>query len=425
MGEGSSNAMNALLDSIQAAFMEEAFSKPALIEAVNNGLPGARNEQWKYTSLRALTARQFTAPSKSLLDLDQETLKAINAIPSPRMVFVNGLFDEQHSSLSELPVGIVVKSIASKNNDDSRFAHAHEIFAKLNIAIARQGLQIDVAQDTSAHVNLHAVFVSVKTGQDLAIHYRHHIELGKNSKLNLLEHHVSEGPQQHLSNHFCEITLHEDAELSHTRVQTEDFGNSHFLRTEATLHANASYRRLDLELGSHLSRHDLQVKLLGDGAAVHANGSLIGNDRRHIDTRLDIQHLAKNTSCHLLWRGLATERGRVVFHGGILIEQGADGAAAHLSNKNLLLSDNAEIDTQPVLIIHADEVAASHGATVGRLDAGHLFYLRARGIPEAQAKSMLTIAFCKETLQVLANDELINLITPLLEKALDAIEVPA
>ncbi|MGH8499886.1 MAG: SufD family Fe-S cluster assembly protein, partial [Methylococcales bacterium] len=158
---------------------------------------------------------------------------------------------------------------------------------------------------------------------------------------------------------------------------------------------------------------------------VHANGSLIADGRRHLDTRLDIQHIAKNTACNLLWRGLATERGRAVFHGGILIEKGADGAAAHLSNKNLLLSDNAEIDTQPVLVIHADEVVASHGATVGRLDSGHLFYLRARGIPEAQAKAMLTNAFCKETLQVLANDGLVNQVAPSLEKSLQTIEVQA
>jgi Fe-S cluster assembly protein SufD len=419
--------MTALLESLQTAFSDQAPVKnAALDQAIAIGLPTQRNEQWKYTSLRALSARRFAAPAAELSAINAETLKTIADIPSPRMVFINGVFDSANSRLSNLVEGFSVQKNANAHaNDESRFTNAHEIFAKLNTAISRQGMQINVGKNITVDNCLHAVFVSVNTGQDLSIHYRHHIVLDENAKLDLIEHHISQDSQQHLSNHFCEILLNHNAELSHARIQQDDNGASHFLRTEASLQSNASYRRLDLELGAHLSRHDLQVKLLGDGATLHANGSLIASGRRHVDTRLDIQHSAKNTECHLVWRGLATERGRAVFHGGILIEKGADGTVAHLSNKNLLLSDNAEIDTQPVLVIHADEVVASHGATVGRLDAGHLFYLRARGIPEAQAKAMLTNAFCKETLQVLANDELINLVAPSLEKALQAFEVSA
>jgi len=416
--------MTALLESLQTAYADIAASKTALDQAVATGLPGPRNEQWKYTSLRALSARRFAAPAPTLATLDADTQKTIAAIPSPRIVFVNGVFDPENSALSNLPNGLSVQSDTVKNSgEDSRFAGAHEIFAKLNTAIASQGMQIRLENSANAPVCVHAVFVSLNAGQDLAIYYRHHIVLAENAKLALIEHHVAQNAHQHLSNHLCDIALHDGAELTHARIQQDDAGASQFLRTESTLQSNASYRRLDLELGANLSRHDLQVKLLGDGASVHANGSLIAGGRRHVDTRLDIQHTAQNTACNLLWRGLATERGRAVFHGGILIEKGADGTAAHLSNKNLLLSDNAEIDTQPVLVIHADEVTASHGATVGRLDAGHLFYLRARGIPEAQAKAMLTNAFSKETLQVLANDELVGRVAPHLEKVLQSIEV--
>ena len=418
--------MTALLESLQTAFAATAPSKTALAEAMATGLPGPRTEQWKYTSLRPLSARRFSAPSSLLAELNAPTKEIVAAIAAPRIVFVNGVFAADHSSLSDLPQGITVQSNSHHEpEDDARFAAAHDIFAKLNAAIATQGLQIQVAENADAGAAVHAVFVSVHTGQDLAIHYRHEIELGKNSKLELIEHHLSQDSQQQLVNTLCDIALQDGAELSHARIQQDNAGNSQFLRTEASLQSHAVYRRLDLELGAHLSRHDLQVKLLGDGSAVHANGSLIASGRRHIDTRLDIQHIAKNTSCNLLWRGLATDRGRAVFHGGILIEKGADGADAQLSNKNLLLSDNAEIDTQPVLVIHADEVTASHGATVGRLDAGHLFYLRARGIPEAQAKAMLTNAFCKQTLQVLGKEDLIAQVAPSLEKALQAIEVQA
>lgn len=419
--------MTALLESLQTAFSDQApIKNVALDQVIAIGLPTQRSEQWKYTSLRALSARQFAAPSSSLFLLDDDTSKAIGAIGSPRIVFVNAVFDPANSDFSGFSDGISIQT--SANTDigyESRFNSAHEIFAKLNTAIARQGLQIHVSKDIEIDTCLHIVFVSTKTEQDLAIHYRYKIVLAENAKASLIEHHISQHAHQNLSNNFCEIILDNGAQLTHARIQQDDAGASQFLRTEASLQSNATYRRLDLELGANLSRHDLQVKLLGDGATLHANGSLIASGRRHVDTRLDIQHSAKNTECHLVWRGLATERGRAVFHGGILIEKGADGTTAHLSNKNLLLSDNAEIDTQPVLVIHADEVIASHGATVGRLDAGHLFYLRARGIPEAQAKAMLTNAFCKQTLQVMASEELINLVAPGLEKALQAIEVSA
>jgi Fe-S cluster assembly protein SufD len=416
--------MTALLESLQTAFSETAVSKTMLDQAIAVGLPGQRNEQWKYTSLRALSARRFFAPSQSLHALDNTTKARIKSVSGPRIVFVNGVFDSENSDFSNLPNSLTIKTNASTNaSDGSRFTNVHDVFTKLNAAIAKEGLQIHVDKHVDVASCLNVIFVSAKIEQDLAIHYRHRISLGENTKLHLIEQHISQDPQQNMSNTFCEITLAEGAELRHARIQQDDANASHFLRTEAALQSDASYRRIDLELGAHLSRHDIQVQLLGDGAEIHASGSLIASGRRHIDTRLDIQHIAKNTSCNLLWRGLATDRGRAVFHGGILIEKGADGSEAHLSNKNLLLSDNAEIDTQPVLVIHADEVIASHGATVGRLDNTHLFYLRARGIPEAEAKAMLTTAFCKETLQVLQNGAMIDAITPALEKALQSIEI--
>jgi Fe-S cluster assembly protein SufD len=418
--------MTALLESLHTAFSETAVSKDMLDQAIAIGLPSQRSEQWKYTSLRALSARRFSAPSHLLPELNAATKTAITTISSPRIVFVNGILDSDHSDFSGLPDGIRIQTHANISADDgSRFTDVQDVFAKLNTAIAMQGLQIHVTHTLAIASCLNVVFVSAKTELDLAIHYRHTISLGENTKLALIEQHISQNTQQNLSNTFFDIRLAKGAELDHARTQQDDSGASHFLHTEVIIEDNASYRRLDLELGAHLSRHDLQVKLIGDGASVYANGSLIADGRRHIDTRLDIQHIAKNTSCNLLWRGLATDRSRAVFHGGILIEKGADGSEAHLSNKNLLLSDNAEIDTQPVLVIHADEVVASHGATVGSLDNTHLFYLRARGIPEAEAKAMLTTAFCKETLRVLQHEAMIDAITPALEKALQHIEIKA
>jgi Fe-S cluster assembly protein SufD len=212
------------------------------------------------------------------------------------------------------------------------------------------------------------------------------------------------------------------ARLTHVRVQDESAGASLMTRTDAVLARSATYLRLDLELGGALSRHELNASLHGEGAQIIANGVLLADGKRHLDTRLGIDHVARDTRCELLWRGLASGRSKAAFHGGITIREGADGSVAELSNKNLLLSAGAEIDTQPVLEIFADEVQAAHGAAVGQLDATSMFYLRSRGIPEQQARDLLTAAFCRETLAVIEDTALRESVAAKLDAALARLE---
>jgi Fe-S cluster assembly protein SufD len=163
------------------------------------------------------------------------------------------------------------------------------------------------------------------------------------------------------------------------------------------------------------------VRLEGRGARLVCNGVLLADGKRHLDTRLGIEHIGRDTTCEVLWRGIGASRGRSVFHGGITIHEGADGSDASLSNKNLLLGANAEIDTQPVLVIHADEVKAAHGATVGQLDPTAMFYLRSRGLPEADARRLLTTAFVREPLAVIASESVRAALEARLENALSSL----
>ncbi|MEE7546785.1 Fe-S cluster assembly protein SufD, partial [Xanthomonas sp. Kuri4-1] len=227
------------------------------------------------------------------------------------------------------------------------------------------------------------------------------IELRQGASLHVVEHHLHQGASAHLGNTVAHVHLAQGARLAHARVQADADAATSLLRTDAVLAREAEYHRVDLELGGGLSRHELNVRLEGDNARLTANGVLLGNGRRHVDTRLGIEHIARDTAAELLWRGVAADRSRVVFHGGIHIREGADGTDARLSNKNLLLSPNAEIDTQPVLVIDADEVQAAHGATVGQIDANALFYLRSRGLPKERAQQLLSAAFCHEPLRAL------------------------
>lgn len=176
-------------------------------------------------------------------------------------------------------------------------------------------------------------------------------------------------------------------------------GNASLLRrTTATLAREAQLHATHAVFGGRLQRLELGVAIAGDRARLLSRGVFVLRGREHADLQLDIGHAARDSSCEVLWRGVADQRARGIFHGGITVEAGADGTDAQLSNKNLLLSALAEIDTKPALVIHADEVKAAHGATVGQIDERALFYLRSRGITLAAARRMLVAAFCAEAL---------------------------
>lgn len=367
------------------------------------GVPSARVEAWKYTSLRALARRSFAAA-----DL-QQAASAIALEPArgPRLVFVDGVYHPAASQVDGLPQGLQLASVGQLLGGDDqravnflsrRFDDEADLFARANAALAVEGPVLRAAAGCVCAQPIELYFIGDAAATARAIHLRGLIELGEGARLSVVEHWLGQSPRDDLATAVLQIDLGRAAQLQHVRLQQESRGHHLFARSEALLAAEAHYRRLDLELGLGLTRHELNIGLNGRGAQVQADGVMLGRDRGHIDCRLGIQHAAAETACSMSWRGLGYAASRVAFHGGILIHPGADGSDAMLSNKNLLLSAQAEVDSQPVLEIHADEVKAAHGATVGRLDGNALFYLRSRGLPIDQAQRLLTAAFCHAVL---------------------------
>lgn len=433
--------MSALLESFAAAFASlrqpEAAGlgdarRATLADALRGGLPGTRSEAWKYTSLRALERRAFAPPAALSADVVDAVLRdsRIADLPSPRLVFVDGQVCPAACALDDLPTGLRIAALsAALREGDARETHVLQrryvgtdaVFATLNAALAEEGAVIQAEAGVVFDRPVHLAHVSSAGAADTAVHLRHLLDLRNDTALTVVEHHIALGTHRGLINHVTHVHLGQRARLTHARVQAEADGASVFTRSDAVLAREADYRRLDLELGAALSRHELDVRLEGEQCRLTANGVLLADGKRHVDTRLGIEHIARDTTCALLWRGLGAGRGRAVFHGGITIREGADGSDADLSNKNLLLSADAEIDTQPVLVIHADEVKAAHGATVGQLDPTALFYLRSRGLPEAEARALLTIAFCREVLAAVDDVGLRATLTALLDTHLDRV----
>jgi Fe-S cluster assembly protein SufD len=222
-------------------------------------------------------------------------------------------------------------------------------------------------------------------------------------RASIIEQHVGAAGADVLGALHSRITIARGAELHLTTLSDLPDSVSQYRRVNTTVAQGGTCRFTDAIFGGRLQRADLNAELNGEGARFESRGAFVLRGRQHADTHLDIRHAARDTICDVLWRGVADQRARGVFHGAITVAAGADGADARLSNKNLLLSAQAEIDTQPVLEIYADEVKAAHGATVGQLDETALFYLRSRGVPAAMARSLLIAGFCREAFAGIAD----------------------
>lgn len=383
---------------------------------VTGGLPDSRAEAWKYTALRALGQRRF-APSDaqaSTLAVDIDGF-ALPGLDGPVLVFVNGVFRAELSRVDQLPAGLSLLPLSTALQGDAeplRFAlsrHYREggdVFARLNAALAADGVVLRVAADAKIAQTVRLLFIGAPAEQALAWHVRHVIELGEGAELSLVEQHVTVGAHQNLGTQVTDIVLRQGAKLRHVALQEVSEGSTLVRHDSVQLDAKAHAAIYALELGGSLVRHDLHATLAGDASRLDTRGVFALRGRQHIDTQMSIRHQALNTASESVWRGVADERSRGVFRGAIVVAEGADGSDASLSSKNLLLSGQAEIDTKPELEIYADEVKAAHGATVGQLDERSLFYLRSRGIPLAEARAMLTAAFCRAVFESLPEEGL-------------------
>jgi Fe-S cluster assembly protein SufD len=370
-----------------------------------DGLPGQRSEAWKYTSLRALEQRRPAVGDAGATTRAIDTaLFDLPGIDGSRLVFANGELRKDLSRSVEEP-GLSISTFATTGASELEPWHAAfarertddaSAFARLNTALANDGPIIRVAANAQVNAPVHLVFVGAATEREIAWHSRALIRIGEGASLRLIEHHIGVGVPgaAQIGNLFANHVLDRGARLDLVQIQDAGSATTLFRRSECTLAENATLATHTLEIGAQLARHDIDVDLAGDGAHFVSRGVFALRGRQHADTHLDVRHIARDTTSDILWRGVADERARGVFHGAITVAPGADGADANLSNKNLLLSPHAEIDTQPVLEIYADEVKAAHGATVGQLDEQVMFYLRSRGLPPDAARHLLIAAFC-------------------------------
>lgn len=358
------------------------------------GLPTVRDEAWRYTSLRSLAAATF-----------EEPLTAVGTAPdlaptldAPRLVLIDGRYQPELSSPPEtVTLGTFADTPVFGRTPDAKLP-----MVALNTMLADDGIRLHVAAGVDAGTIV-LLSIGLDNHRPVAFHPRHRIELEPGARLTIVE--VARGEGTYLHNAVQEIVVGEGATLAHIRLQEESPAAFHVQTGFAEIAEAGTYDAFILTLGSRLARTEIHARLMGPNAAVHLNGAqLLGGDQ-HGDITTVVAHDAPNCASRQTIKNVLSDRSRGVFQGRIEVARVAQKTDGYQMNQALLLSPNAEIDCKPQLEIYADDVKCSHGATVGELDADQLFFLRSRGIPQEQARSMLVRAFLAEALDPIAHDD--------------------
>ena len=367
------------------------------------GFPTLRQEDWKYTSVAAIEQGRFelAPPVSACLEIDQ--IEAWSLPGTQRLVFVNGHHQPRWSRLDPLPPGVTLTSLADLlEREPERLEAALGTlpegypsgFTALNAAFMTDGAYLHLAADVALDTPLHLLFITTDPG--LAVQTRNLVLADAGSRACLIEHHVALGDGAYFTNTITELVAGRDAEVEHLKLQQEGRKAFHVAAVNADQQHGSRFTSRSFALGGGLARVDIRVGLNAEHAACTLDGLYMTDGRQHVDHHTRIDHAQPYGTSREFYKGVLAGASRAVFNGRVVVHADAQHSDAHQANRNLLLSDNAEIDTKPQLEIYADDVKCSHGATVGQLDPEQVFYLRSRGVDDAEARALLTFAFAEE-----------------------------
>lgn len=402
----------------------------------SNGFPTVRDEDWRFTNLAPLTRTPFRRVSQAANDTaDIAGYRLAGAVC--QLVFINGRFAPQLSEVGNLPAGLEVCSLSdalSQNSQKIEGVEQHlgryvnlrrDAFAGLNTALWEDGAYVRIRRGAHIEQPVHLLFLSTSGEGPAMTHPRSLIVAEPTSQAAIVEDYVSLGAGAAFSNSVTELVAGEDAFVSHYLVERENFDafNVSTLRIEQARGANVGSH--SILLGGGLVRNNVHPVLNGPGADCLINGLFVGGGRQHLDNYMLVEHASPNCSSRQFYNGILDQQARGVFHGRILVHKDAQKTDAKQTNRNLLLSDDARVDTKPQLEIRADDVKCTHGATIGRIEDEPLFYLRSRGLDETAARNLLLYAFAAECLDRMHEQAARNFVEELIRQRLGEIAATA
>jgi Fe-S cluster assembly protein SufD len=371
------------------------------------GFPTTRHEEWKYTAVGPIAKVLFTRVGDEGPGLLSGALERLSFGPSEgaRLVFVNGHYSRELSSLRALPDGVRVGSLAAALTADSEGIEPHlaryagyedHAFVALNTAFIEDGAFLYVPAGKIVGDPIQLLFISTARGTATASHPRNLIVAGDGSQATIVETYVGADKAVYFTNAVTEIVVGENAALDHYKLQRESEEAFHVATLQVHQARSSTFASHSIALGGALVRNDVNVVLDGEGSECTLNGLYMATGQQHMDHHTRIDHARPHGLSRQLYKGVLGGKARGVFDGKIVVHPAAPKTDARQTNKNLLLSGDALIDTKPQLEINNNDVKCTHGSTIGRLDENSIFYLRSRGIGLEAARGLLTYAFASE-----------------------------
>ena len=380
------------------------------------GFPTVQSEEWKYTNVSSIAKTNFTpviavngtafSKGQALAPFTyEETRHSV-------FVFVNGIFRGDLSSVRSLASITAIKldeALQDPNYEpmiraslQRDAADNQNSFALLNTSLFAGGLFIHIPRGVEVETPIQLQFISepVNGETPAAAFPRVLIVAEANTAATIIEsYRASDETDAYFTNAVIDVVLGDSARFRHYKVQRESVRASHVANTRADLGPQAVYDTTTINLGAALSRHDIRVTMDHEGASCAVDGLYMVDGQQHTDTHSVIDHRKAHCASHQLYKGILDGKSRAVFNGKVFVRHGAQQTDAQQTNKNLLLSNDAQIDTKPQLEIYADDVKCTHGAAIGQIDEDMMFYLESRGINPALAKNMLTYGFAEEVIE--------------------------
>ena len=376
------------------------------------GFPTTKNEDWHFTSVAPIVEAAYPPRANPGGDVKAADLTpfTFGATDWPTIVFVNGVFSPALSSLDALPEGVTVYDMASafRRGDPlvekyvSRFA-AYELntFTALNSAFVSDGAVVRIAKEFEIDRPIHVLFVSDAIAAKTQTNPRTLVVAERHSKATVVESYVSTGEASYFTNAVTEVLLEDGANLSHIKIQRESPRAFHVGTIEAEQKRDSHYQSFSFATGAQLSRTNIYTTLDGEGAGATLNGLYMLDGEQHCDHQTKIEHAQPNCFSRELYKGVLDGASHGVFNGKVFVDPIAQKTDGKQTNKVLLLSERAQVDTKPQLEIFADDVKCTHGATVGRVDENAAFYMKSRGINRDLTRRLLTYAFAAEVLETI------------------------
>jgi len=382
---------------------EDAFAR-----FCQTGFPTTRDEDWRFTNVSAIARTAFSLAEKGKARVSDSDLKPWHVQDAAaQLVFVDGQFRGDLSVLRTLPASVSIVSLkeAIAKNFSALEAHLgryldiqRDAFSALNTAFIEDGAFVHVARGATLDQPIHLLFVSTVAGSPRMVHPRNLLIFEKETQATVIEEYISLGGGTVFCNSATELIAGDNAHVSHYMIEREDKDAFNISTLRIQLGRSTNVASHSLLLGGGLVRNNVHPVLAGEGGECLINGLFVGNGKQHLDNYMHVEHASPHCASRQFYNGILDGHAHGVFHGRIVVHKDAQKTDAKQTNRNLLLSDDAQIDTKPQLEIYADDVKCTHGATIGQIEENALFYLRSRGIDEVSARRFLLMAFAGECL---------------------------